>query len=110
MGSYINKQDGSEEIVIVAKTFLLSKLNYIIQVLSLRQAIAAQVDSIILKFLLQKKKSRRKKAFEKMKRNNICKKTSDGGLGAISILDQQTAFQIKWLKRSGIAIVEDCKR
>ena len=92
--------------VLIAKTFLLSKLNYIIQALSLPKAIAAQIDSIIFKFLWQKKHSN-KKAFEKIKGNNICKEVSDGGLGAISIVDQQTAFKIKWFKRGCTAIVED---
>ena len=73
--------------VLIAKPFLLSKLNYIIQAPSLPKAIAAQIDSIIFKFLWQKKHSN-KKAFEKIKRNNICKEISDGGLGTISIVDQ----------------------
>ena len=50
--------------VLVAKTFLMSKLNYIIQALSLPKAIAAQIGSIIFKFLWQKKHSI-KKAFRK---------------------------------------------
>ena len=91
---------------LIAKTFLLSKLNYIIQALSLPKAIAAQIDGIIFKFLWQKKLLN-KKAFEKIKGNNTCKEISDEGLGAISIVDQQIAFQIKWFKRSCMAIVED---
>ena len=41
--------------VIIAKTFFPPKLNYIIQALSLSNAIAAQIDSIIFKLLWQKK-------------------------------------------------------
>ena len=37
--------------VLIAKTFLLSKLNYIMQALSLPKTIAALIDSIIFKFL-----------------------------------------------------------
>ena len=92
--------------VLIAKTFILSKLNYTIQALSLPKAIAAQIDSIIFKFLWQKKHSN-KKAFEKIKRNNIYKEISDGGLGVISIVDKQIAFQIKWFKRGCMALVED---
>ena len=47
--------------VLIAKTFLLSKLNYIIQALSLPKAIAAQIDSIIFKFLWQKKRRKRRR-------------------------------------------------
>ena len=53
------------------------------------------------------KKHSNKKAFEKIKRNNICKEISEGGLGAINIVDQQIAFQIKWFKRGFMVIVED---
>ena len=56
---------------------------------------------------MAEKKHSNKKAFKKMKRNNICREISDGGLGAISIVDQQIAFQIKWFKRGCMAIVED---
>ena len=55
--------------VLIAQTFLLSKLNYIIQALSLPKPISAQIDGIIFKFLWQKKHSN-KKVFEKIKRNN----------------------------------------
>ena len=48
-----------------------------------------------------------KKAFEKIKRNNICKEISDGGLVAISIVDQLIVFSIKWFKRGCMATVED---
>ena len=52
-------------------------------------------------------KKLKQKTFEKIKRNKICIEISDRGLGAISIIDQQIAFQIKWFKRGCIAIVED---
>ena len=56
---------------------------------------------------MTEKTLKQKKAFEKIKRNNICKEISDGGLGAISVVDQQIAFQIKWFKRGCMAIVKD---
>ena len=88
--------------VLIGKTFLLSKLNYIIEGLSLPKAIAALVLSSC-----DRKKHSNKKAFEKIKRNNICNEISDGGLGAIGLVDQQIAFQIKWFKRGCMVIVED---
>ena len=56
--------------VIIAKTFLLSKLNYTILALPLSRDIAAQTDSIILGSCGRKKHCN-KKAFEKIKRNYI---------------------------------------
>ena len=46
--------------VLIGETFLLSKLNYIIEGLSLPKAIAAQIGSIVFKFLWQKKKHKQK--------------------------------------------------
>ena len=59
---------------------------------------------------MAEKKHSNKNTFAKIKRNNICKEISDGGLGAISIVDQLIAFKIKWFKRGCMAIVEDCTR
>ena len=46
-----------------------------------------------------KKKFSNKKAYEKVKRSVLCKDIAEGGLGMISIKDQQKMFNIKWLSK-----------
>ena len=53
--------------VIIAKTFLLSKLNYIILALPLSRDIAAQTDSIILGSCGRKKNTATKKLLKRLK-------------------------------------------
>ena len=65
--------------VLIAKTFLLSKLNYIIQALSLPKAIAAQIDSIIFKFLWQKN-TQSKKLLKRLKETIYARKFQTEGL------------------------------
>ena len=81
----------------IAKTFLLSKLNYALQALSLTDKALAEIDRVIFKFLWQKKYSN-KKAFEKVKRNILCRDPTAGELGAISVKDQQNALHLRWFK------------
>ena len=83
--------------IIISKTFLLSKINYIIQSLSLPSHVLEEIDKILFKFIWQKKFSD-KKAFEKVKRSVMCKNITNGGLNMISVKDQQKVFHIKWLK------------
>ena len=46
--------------VIIAKTFLLSKLNYVLQALSLPDKALAEIDRVIFKFLWQKRYSNKR--------------------------------------------------
>ena len=84
--------------VIIAKTFLLSQISHILNSLFLQEEVLVEIDRIIFKFLWKKKVSN-KKAFEKVKRSILCKEVKEGGLGMISIKDQQRVFSIKWLKK-----------
>ena len=58
--------------------FLLSKINYVIQALTLSKEVLAQIDSIMFSFLSKKKNHTNKKAFEKIKRKNLYKAPVDG--------------------------------
>ena len=82
--------------IILCKTFLLSKINYIIQSLSLPDEILAEIDRIMFNFIWNKNTSS-KKAFERIKRNTMCHDTSKGGLNMISVKDQQKVFQVRWI-------------
>ena len=64
-----------------------------------------QIDSIIFTFLWKKKYSNRK-AFEKIKRNNLYKDAADGGLSAISVKDQQNTFLLRWLDKACKDVLE----
>ena len=83
--------------IIICKTFLLSKINYIIQSLSLPSEVLDDIDRMLFKFIWQKKYTN-KRTFEKVKRIIMCKNIKEGGLSMISIRDQQQVFHIKWLK------------
>ena len=59
---------------------------------------------------MAEKNTQTKKLLKRFKRNNIMQgnfRRRACRLGAISIVDQQIAFQIKWFKRGCMAIVED---
>lgn len=83
--------------IIVAKTFLISKICYIIQALALPNLVLEEIDSLIFKFLWKKKTSNTR-AYEKLKRKTLCAEINKGGLGMIRIIDQQNVFLIKWMK------------
>lgn len=82
---------------LVSKTFLLSKLNFIIQSLALPYHILDQIDDIIFSFLWTTDSNR--KGSERLKRNTLCLDASEGGLSMISIKDQQEAFLMKSINR-----------
>ena len=82
---------------IVAKTFLLSKLNYILQSLSLPDNILKTIDNLIFKFLWKKDKNKR--VVEKVNRNTMCLDVDKGGIAMISVETQQQVMLMKWLHR-----------
>ena len=84
--------------IIIAKTFLISQFTYLMQSLALPVEVLNEIDTLIFKFLWQKKYSETK-ANEKIKRSILCRKVSDGGLNMISIKTQQKVFYLKWLKK-----------
>ena len=83
---------------LVAKTFLLSKLNHIIQSLVLPDSVIDIIDSLIFQFLWMKT-DLGKRATEKIKRTTLCLPVEQGGISMISIKDQQQVMLIKWLYR-----------
>ena len=82
---------------IVAKTFLLSKLNYILQSLSLPYTVQKTIDDLIFKFLW--KKNAQTKVTERVKRSTLCLDVDSGGVSMISVITQQQVMLIKWLHR-----------
>ena len=82
---------------IVAKTFLLSKLNYVLQSLQLPYDVQKQIDSMIFKFLW--KTSTNKTGVEKIKRSTLCLDTDEGGISMILVETQQKVMLLKWLHR-----------
>ena len=55
---------------------------------------------------LWKKKYSNQKAFEKIKRNNLCKDAADGGPSEISVKDQQNTFLLRWLDEACKDVLE----
>ena len=85
--------------IIICKTFLLSKISYAIQSLSLPEKVLTEIDSLFFKFIWQTKNSHRK-AREKIKRAVICRAVDEGGLRMIKAKDQQKVFLFKWLRHN----------
>ena len=85
---------------IVAKTFLLSKLNYILQSLNLPDTTLKIIDNLIFKFLWNKVGNKR--VVEKVKRNTLCLDVDKGGINMISVETQQQVMLMKWLHRISI--------
>ena len=85
--------------IIVCKTFLLSQISYTIQALALPDEVLNTLDTLLFKFIWQKKFSN-KKAREKIKRNVICQSFEEGGLNMISVKAQQKVFLSKWIKKA----------
>ena len=83
--------------IIICKTFLLSKISYAIQSLSMPENVLTQIDTLFFKFIWQTKHSHRK-AREKIKRSVMCKSVEKGGLRMIRAKDQQRVFLLKWLR------------
>ena len=84
--------------IILCKTFLLSKVNYVMQSLVLPDRVLNEIDSIMFKFIWQKRNSN-KKVFEKIKRKTLCLDVNQGGLKMISAKDQQQVFCVKWVAK-----------
>ena len=82
---------------IISKTFLLSKINYIIQSLSLPDSVLKEIDNLIFKYLW--KQDSNKNGFERVNRNTLCLNKQKGGLSMISIIDQQQVMLLRWLYR-----------
>ena len=91
--------------IILCKTFVLSKINYIIQSLSLPETVLSEIDRLMFKFIWQKKISN-KKPFERVSRSRLCQEVALGGLNMISVKDQQSLYCIKWIKRINSAKYE----
>ena len=84
--------------IILCKTFILSKINYLIQSLSLPEQVLAEIDRIMFRFIWQKSISN-KRVVERISRNMMCQDTQFGGLKMISVKDQQNIFHINWIKK-----------
>ena len=83
---------------IVAKTFMLSRINHIIQSLVLPDSIIDIIDNLIFKFLWMKTDIG-KKSIERVKRSTLVLPVEEGGIGMISIRDQQDVMLLRWLHR-----------
>ena len=80
---------------IIVKTFILSKLNYILQSLCLPDHVLKLIDSLVFKFIW--KSGSNSTGHERIKRTTLCLDVSEGGISMISIIDQQHVMLIKWM-------------
>lgn len=82
----------------ISKTFLLSKIAYVIQSLCLPDEVLNQFDTLLFRFLW-KNKELNTRAYEKIKRSVLCLNDSEGGINMISVRDQQRVMLIRWLQK-----------
>lgn len=80
----------------IIKSFLISQLVYPMQALCAPEPILFKLNTLLFKFLWQKRFSN-KKAFEKVKRTVICNTREEGGLGMINMMDMQSSFMLGWV-------------
>ena len=66
--------------------------------INLPPEVLSTVDSLMFKFIWQRTHSN-KRAFEKVKRDVMCKPIEEEGLGMISAKIQQKAYLIKWIAK-----------
>ena len=79
----------------IIKTFLISQIIYVIQSLSLPDAVLNTINTLLFRFLW-KKKHTNTKAYEKIKRAVICNTHENGGINMINIKDMQSSFLLSW--------------
>ena len=94
---------------IIAKTFLLSKIAYIIQSLCLPDNVLNEFDTLLFRFLW-KNKNFNNRAYEKIKRSILCLNSSEGGINMISVKDQQQVMLIRWIQKGSLTLNPTHKR
>ena len=85
--------------ILLCKTYVHSLFAYVLQALSLPKKVLDEIDSLCFKFIW-KSNSNSKKVIEKIKRSVMSLDIEDGGASMIKLHDQQTLFNLKWLKRT----------
>ena len=86
---------------LVNKIHVLSKINNIIQPLSLPVSVLELIDQLMFSFLWSNDFSARR-VTERVKRDILCLPVQEGGIDMISVCDQQTAMLIGWLQKRSL--------
>ena len=80
---------------VVVKTFLVSQFDFVLKSIGLPQEILQKVNTILYKFIWQRKHSN-KKAFEKLKRKTLQNNYENGGLKMIDMIFIQKCYNLQW--------------
>ena len=81
-----------------SKMFILSQVTHILQSISLPTKILDIIDRMLFQYIWGNS-DQNKRVPEKVKRTTICLPIAEGGLGMISIRDQQKVMYINWVKK-----------
>ena len=101
-----NKRDISiQGKMVVIKTFLISQLVYVMQSICLPQNVLQTINTLLYKFIWQKRYSNRK-AFEKVKRKIMEAEYGEGGFNMINVFDFQKYFLLQWAGKLEVASCE----
>ena len=82
--------------ILIVKTFLVSKLIYIMQSIGIPDKFLMEIQRLFYKFIWQRKCSN-KKAFEKVKRVVMEGNIDTGGLKMVNLIDMQNMFYLQWI-------------
>ena len=86
---------------LVNKIHVLSKINNIIQPLSLPTTVLETIDKLMFSFLWSNDIGALR-VTERVKRNVLCLPVEEGGIDMISVCDQQTAMLVSWLQKRSL--------
>ena len=86
---------------LLTKLFMLSKLNNVMQPLSIPSLVLESIDQLLFGFLWSNNPFNKRVA-ERVKRDTLCLPIEEGGIGMISVCDQQKVMLISWLKKRSL--------
>ena len=82
--------------ICITKAILIPQFVYIMQAFSLPSDVLIKFNTLLFRFIWKKRFSNTR-AFEKVKRNIICKDIESGGLKMINVIDMQKSFLMSWV-------------
>ena len=90
--SYIGK-------ITIIKSLCISQFVHMIQSIGMAPKQILKLNRILYKFIWQRKYNSSKRATERIRRNILCNKKVDGGLGMINLECFQSSFYLGWVER-----------
>ena len=84
--------------ICILKTFLMSQWVYVMKALVIPDKVINEMNTLFFRFLWRKRNTNRK-AFEKVKRQVLCKEENEGGLRMVDMRQMQIAMILQWVPK-----------